>query len=270
MAAINIADLSILLVEPSATQLKLIQRSLAEAGASRVEGLSSGREALQVMRLFPPDLVISAMYLPDMTATELVQSMRNHAALQEVLFMLISSETHFDALLPIRQAGVVAILPKPFRQNDLRRALRATVEFLDPHELELSGIDLEDLRVLMVDDSSTSRNYIKRVFTNLGITRISTARNGREAVAMFASSDFDLIVTDLNMPEMDGQQLVEFVRQRLGDATVPILMVTGEQDAKRLANVQHSGVSALCNKPFDPQNIKEILARVLQPSTTPP
>lgn len=264
MAAVNLADLSILLVEPSGTQLKLIQRGLAEAGVHHVEGLSSGTEALAVMEQFPPDLVISSMYLPDMTATELVLAMRSHAALQAVPFMLISSETQFDALDPIRQAGVVAILPKPFDQADLRRALRTTMEFLDPQELELSSIDLEDLRVLVVDDSSTARSHIKRVLTNLGIVRISTAQNGREAVNMFSNSDFDLIVTDLNMPEMDGLQLVEYVRQQLGNDTVPILMVTSEQDATRLSNVQQSGVSAMCDKPFEPQNIKEILARVLQ------
>ncbi|BBL71521.1 response regulator [Methylogaea oryzae] len=264
MAAVNVADLSILLVEPSATQLKLIQRSLADAGVNHVEGLSSGQEALDVMERFPPDLVVSAMYLPDMTATELVHAMRQHDTLQAVPFMLISSETHFNALDPIRQAGVVAILPKPFGQEELRRALRSTMEFIDPQELELSQVDLDDLRVLVVDDSSTARGHIKRVLSNLGMSRISTAQNGREAADMFANSSFDLIVTDLNMPEMDGLQLVQYVRQRLGDAAVPILMVTSEQDATRLASVEQSGVSAICDKPFEPQNIKEILARVLQ------
>ncbi|TAN49554.1 MAG: response regulator [Methylococcaceae bacterium] len=264
MAAIDITHLSILLVEPSPTQLKLIQRSLAEAGVDHVEGLSNGTEALAVMEQFPPDLVISAMYLPDMTATELVLSMRHNPTLQAVPFMLISSETHFDALDPIRQAGVVAILPKPFNQQDLQRALRATIEFLDPQELELTHIDLEDLRVLVVDDSSTARTHIKRVLNNLGIVNITTAQNGRDAAEVFANSSYDLIVTDLNMPEMDGLQLVEYVRRQLGDESVPILMVTSEQDATRLANVEQSGVSAMCDKPFEPQSIKETLVRVLR------
>lgn len=264
MATIDIADLSIVLVEPSSTQLRVILRSLAEAGAGNVEGLATGGEALAVMERFPPDLVISAMYLPDMSATELVQAMRQHDTLHEVPFMLISSETQFHALDPIRQAGVVAILPKPFGQGELQRALRSTIELLDPQELSLEQVDLDDLRVLVVDDSATARKHIQRVLENLGISRITTAQNGREAAELCANGDFDLIVTDLNMPEMDGLQLVEYIRRQLGDNSIPILMVTSEQDSTRLANVEQAGVSAICDKPFEPQNIKDILARVLQ------
>jgi two-component system chemotaxis response regulator CheY len=264
LATIDIADLSIVLVEPSSTQLRVILRSLAEAGAGNVEGLATGGEALAVMEQFPPDLVISAMYLPDMSATDLVRAMRQHDTLHEVPFMLISSETQFHALDPIRQAGVVAILPKPFGQEELQRALRSTIELLDPQELSLDHIDLDDLRVMVVDDSATARKHIQRVLENLGISRITAAQNGREAAELCANGDFDLIVTDLNMPEMDGLQLVEYIRRQLGDNSIPILMVTSEQDSTRLANVEQAGVSAICDKPFEPQNIKDILARVLQ------
>ena len=265
MLHIEIADLSILLVEPSVPQLKLIQRSLRDAGVRSVEGVDTGAKALAAMAKFPPDLVASTMYLPDMTATSLVLAMRNTATLRDVPFMLISSETHFAALESIRQAGVVAILPKPFGLNELRRALRATVELLDPRELELAHIDLDDVRVLVVDDSSTARHYVKKVLSNMGITRISTAKNGLEAARILADSDFDLIITDLNMPEMDGLQLVEYVRQRMGNLEVPIIMVTSEQDGTRLANVERAGVSAMCDKPFDPQSVREMLARVIHP-----
>jgi len=265
MANIEISNLAILLVEPSTTQLKLIQRSLQDAGVRSVDGVGSGKKALEIMEKFTPDLVASTMYLPDMTATELVRAMRETKRLYDIPFMLISSETEFKALDPVRQAGVVAILPKPFGREELRRALRSTVELLEPHELELSHLDLNDVRVLVVDDSSTSRHYIKKVLTNMGISNINTAENGLKAAAMLSLDDYDLIVTDLNMPEMDGLQLIEYVRQRLGNLEVPIVMVTSEQDDTRLANVEHSGVSAMCNKPFDPQSVREILARVMRP-----
>lgn len=264
MASIKISDLSIILVEPSTSQLKIIQRSLREAGVNKVEGVNSGECALKIMAKFQPDLVISAMYLPDMTATELVMAMRNNSNLCEVPFMLISSESHFKILEPIRQSGVVAILPKPFGSEELRRALRATLELLEPHELELEHIDLNDIQVLVVDDSGTARHYVKKVLVNLGITKVSTASNGLNAVKMLSNHHFDLIVTDLNMPEMDGLQLIEYVRQRLVNFEIPIIMVTSEQDETRLANVEHSGVSAICDKPFDPQSVREMLARVMR------
>ncbi len=264
MHRIDITDLSILLIEPSIPQLKLIQRQLKGAGVRSVEGVDSGKKALTLMERFQPDLVASAMYLPDMTASALVHAMRSTATLRDVPFMLISSETHFDALESIRQAGVVAILPKPFGLDELRQALRATVDLLDPQELELSHIDLDDVRVLVVDDSSTARHYVKKVLTNMGITRISTAKDGREAATILTNQEFDLIFTDLNMPDMDGLQLVEYVRQRLGNVDVPIIMVTSEQDGTRLANVERAGVSAMCDKPFDPNSVREMLARVLK------
>ncbi len=264
MLHIEIADLSILLIEPSLPQLKLIQRRLKNAGVRTVEGVDTGRKALAMMERFVPDLVASAMYLSDMTASEVVLTMRHSSVLRDVPFMLISSETHFDALEGIRQAGVVAILPKPFGLDELRHALRATVELLDPKELELAHIDLDDVRVLVVDDSSTARHYIKKVLSNMGIGRIQVAKNGREAADILTNQEFDLIVTDLNMPEMDGLQLVEYVRHRMGNTDIPIMMVTSEQDGTRLANVERAGVSAMCDKPFDPQSVRELLARMIR------
>ena len=152
-----------------------------------------------------PDLVVSAMYLPDMTGAELVESMRENTRLEAVPFMLISSETKFSMLDPIRQAGVIAILPKPFDPDDLRRALYSTVEFIAPDENALADIVLDDLKTLVVDDSPLARKHISRVLGNLGISEITTAENGLDAVSKIESSFFDLVVTDYNMPEMDGE-----------------------------------------------------------------
>jgi len=263
MSSMNLSDLSILLIEPSAMQRKIILAHLIEEGVSKIDGVETGRSALDLLQSYAPDLIISSMYLPDMTATELLGTIRTSESLKEINFMLVSSETNFKALDPIRQAGVVAILPKPFNHADLRRALRTTVDYIDPEEMELENYDITELNVLLVDDSLTARNHVKRVLNSLGIQNIQTANNGVEAVAILSNAEFDLIVTDLNMPEMDGQQLTEFVRNDMGNTYVPILMVTSEHDQARLGHVQQAGVSAVCDKPFEPQSIREILYRVL-------
>ncbi|MFT7414144.1 MAG: two-component system chemotaxis response regulator CheY [Methylophagaceae bacterium] len=263
MTSINLSDLSILLIEPSAMQRKVILTHLVEEGVSKNDGVGTGQAALALLKNYEPDLIISSMYLPDMTATELLGTIRATESLKEINFMLVSSETSFKALDPIRQAGVVAILPKPFNHADLRRALRTTVDYIDPEEMELENYDITELKVLLVDDSVTARNHIKRVLNSLGIQNIQTASNGVEAVEILSRAEFDLIVTDLNMPEMDGQQLTEFVRNDMGNTYVPILMVTSEHDQARLGHVQQAGVSAVCDKPFEPQSIREVLYRVL-------
>jgi two-component system chemotaxis response regulator CheY len=158
---------------------------------------------------------------------------------------------------------VIAILPKPFAHQDLKRALRTTLDYISPEELALASYDTAEIKVLVVDDSMTARNHIARVLSNLGIEHITKAKNGLDAIDKLSEADFDLIVTDLNMPEMDGQQLIEYVRHEIGNTYIPILMVTSEDDTARLSSVQQSGVSAICDKPFEPQAIREVLLRVM-------
>ena len=267
MSSMSLSDLSILLIEPSATQRKIILAHLGEEGVQKIDGVETGEEALDLINHYPPDLIISSMYLPDMSATELLETIRTTESLKDINFMLVSSETSFKALNPVRQAGVVAILPKPFNHEDLRRALRTTVEYIDPEEFELENYEVSDLNVLVVDDSLTSRNHISRVLASLGIQNIHTANNGVEAAQVLSGEEFDIIFTDLNMPEMDGEQLIEFVRNEMGNSYVPILMVTSEEDEARLGNIQQAGVSAICDKPFEPQSVREILYRVLDERT---
>jgi len=263
MSASELATLSILLVEPSPTQHKIIASHLDEEGVVQIDSVDSGEEAIHFIQKYPPDLVISAMYLPDMSATELLAKLQSSVHYDALNFMLISSETAFSALNPIRQAGVVAILPKPFAHQDLLRALRTTLDYIDPEELALANYHANELNVLVVDDSMATRSHIARVLGDMGIESITKAENGFDAIAKLSDEDFDLIITDLNMPEMDSQQLIEHVRHEMGNTYIPILMVTSEHDAARLSSVQQSGVSAICDKPFEPQTVRETLFRVL-------
>lgn len=266
MQSVNIADLSILLIEPSKTQLKVIVKHLTEAGVNHVEGAATGAEALAALMRQPPDLVISSLYLPDMTAAELVGRMKEDKAFADIPFMLISSETNSIALEAIRQAGVVAILPKPFDRADLQQALRATIDYIDPEEMTLQYYDVGTMRVLVVDDSLMARKHICRVLANLGIEHIWQAANGQQALKVFseAGQAFDLIVTDYNMPEMDGRELTRAIRRQLQNAFIPILLVTSEQNEARLSSVEKAGVSAICDKPFEPQVVREMLVRLLE------
>ncbi len=259
----NPSELSILLVEPSSMQQKVILSHLKEAGIATIDTASNGEQAIEFVEKYPPDLVISSMYLPDMSATELLLSLRKLVIDSDINFMLVSSETKFSALDPLRQAGVIAILPKPFGYEDLERALNTTIDYIAPEEIVLKNYDVTDLNVLVVDDSSMARKHLSRVLTNIGITKLTTAINGLEAIEKIEADTFDLIVTDFNMPEMDGQQLIEYVRTEMGNTFTPILMVTSEENETRLGNVHQAGVSAICDKPFEPESVREILFQVL-------
>lgn len=263
MEALTLSDLFVMLVEPSHTQRRIITNSLEEAGIRELSSANDGRSALESMPEAKPDLVISAMHLPDMTGTELVQAMRDQEDLADIPFMLISSETSEQYLEPIRQAGAIAILPKPFDPMDLQRALYSSLDYIVPNEDFLADIDLDRVKTLVVDDSQTARRHISRVLKNIGIEDIDQAGNGQEAITKLKDEYFDLIVTDYNMPEVDGQQLIDYVRNTSSQTSIPIMMVTSETDESRLTAVRQSGVSAICDKPFDASEVKRLLRQML-------
>jgi two-component system chemotaxis response regulator CheY len=258
-----IDNLSVLIGEPSSTQRRIIATELQKTGIVKIDFADSGQTALDKMCVHVPDLVISVMHYADMTGTDLVQNMRQLDQLRDVPFLLISSETDVRLLDPIRQAGVVAILPKPFQTRNLLRALSTTLDILEPDRTYLAEHTPEELRALIVDDSTTARRHIRRVLGNMGIEQFHEAGNGKEAIALLNDHFFDLVVTDYNMPEMDGQELVTFIRNESSQAGIPVLMVTSEADSSRLASVKQEGVSAICDKPFEPQTVRALLQRVL-------
>lgn len=263
MANKTLHELYILLVEPSAVQAKVIVKSLKDAGIVQFDVVHSGSAALELMLQFHPDLVVSSMYLPDMTASDLVHVMRNDSEMHHIAFMLITSETGFEHLDPIRQAGVTAMLPKPFEFLQLKRALLNTMDMLNPDQIDLHDLHAEDMKVLVVDDSAMARKHIRRVLNSMGIEKIIDADDGTSAVTRLESEFFDFVVTDYNMPKMDGQALIEHIRNTSNQRSVPVLMVTSEGDMSKLAAVEQSGVSGICDKPFEVDTVRAMIQNVM-------
>ena len=129
--------------------------------------------------------------------------------------------------------------------------------------LELDNFDPESLNVLVVDDSSMARKQIIRTLERMGIEKFAVACDGKEAIPLIDNEYFDLVITDYNMPEVDGEALIEYIRNESKQPTVPILMVTSEGDMNRLAAVEQSGVSAICDKPFEPQTVKSMIEAIM-------
>ncbi len=255
----TLPDLYVLMVEPSRSQAKYIHRELKAAGIEHFDIALDGASALEKMRINHPDLVISTMYLPDMTGSDLVHAMREDPVLHDVAFMLISSETGFEYIDPIRQAGVTAILPKPFESSQLKRGLYNTLDILNPESIMLDEFNIEDLKVLIVDDSRMARNHIKRILKGMGIEHITEADDGTTAVPIMNEQFFDFVVTDYNMPEMDGKALIEYIRNSSNQQSVPVLMVTSEDNQKTLQAVEQAGVSGICDKPFEADTVRDLI-----------
>lgn len=263
MKSIQIGQLFVLIVEPSSTQQRIVSGWLHDMGVRQIAHAASGEEALEQMGATPPDLVISAMHLPGMTGTDLVQRMRSDPESSDIPFMLVSSETSYRYLEPLRQAGVIAILPKPFTSEQLHKSLFATLDFLEPNQLQLGSHTPDEIRVLLVDDMYTSRRFMRQILEKMGIEQVREAENGLQARDLIDREYFDLIITDYYMPEMDGGELIDYIRNESSQGGVPILMVTSASDRSRLAALDQSGVAAIFDKPFDVETLRRIVEQTL-------
>jgi two-component system, chemotaxis family, chemotaxis protein CheY len=258
----EISVVRVLVIEPSAAQTRIVKGCLQKIGFQQVNYVQNAADAMATLSEGHTDMVISAMYLPDCTGSELVINMREQKALADIPFLLISTETSYRFLEPIRQAGAVAILAKPFSIDNLRRALHAILDLVDPRTLELGALNLDDMHVLLVDDSTPVRRFMKGVLANIGFGQISDVANGVMATELMKDTLFDLLVTDYHMPEMDGKALIKFVREEL-QSSIPIIMVTSDENVCRLAGVQQQGADAVVSKPFEAKEVQAFIYQLL-------
>jgi two-component system chemotaxis response regulator CheY len=110
--------------------------------------------------------------------------------------------------------------------------------------------------ILVVDDSSTMRRIVINTLARCGFTNITEAGNGVEALAKCAQKQFDCILTDWNMPEMDGLTFTVTIRQQPNYANVPIMMITTEGGKKDIVEALTRGVTTYVVKPFTPDILK--------------
>lgn len=120
------------------------------------------------------------------------------------------------------------------------------------------------MKFLVVDDSSTMRRIIKNTLARLGHKEILEAEDGAQAWdVMQQNSDIDVLVTDWNMPEMNGLELVQKVRSEDKYSELPIIMVTTEGGKAEVITALKAGVNNYIVKPFTPQVLQEKLEAVL-------
>lgn len=117
--------------------------------------------------------------------------------------------------------------------------------------------------IITVDDSSTMRRIIKNTLQKLGFASVLEAGNGIEALEVMAKNKIDMIVTDWNMPEMDGLTFVKTVRQKDQYKETPILMITTEAAKEDILTALRSGVNNYVVKPFTPDTLQEKVFKLL-------
>jgi len=115
--------------------------------------------------------------------------------------------------------------------------------------------------VMTVDDSKTMRDMVTYTLRGAGF-QVSEAEDGQKALQMLRTTKVDLVITDLNMPKMDGVGLIRALRADPQHRAVPILMLTTEGDPEKKAEGRSAGATGWLVKPFNPDKLVELVHRV--------
>lgn len=122
----------------------------------------------------------------------------------------------------------------------------------------------KNMKILIVDDFSTMRRIIKNLLRDLGFNNTEEADDGKTALPMLERGGYDLLITDWNMPGMQGIDLLKAVRADADLASLPVLMVTAEQKKEQIVEAAQAGVNGYIVKPFTAATLKEKLDKVFE------
>lgn len=120
------------------------------------------------------------------------------------------------------------------------------------------------MKILIVDDFSTMRRIIKNLLRDLGFNNTQEADDGSTALPMLQKGDFDFVVTDWNMPGMQGIDLLKAIRADDNLKHLPVLMVTAEAKREQIIAAAQAGVNGYVVKPFTAGTLKEKLDKIFE------
>lgn len=120
-------------------------------------------------------------------------------------------------------------------------------------------------RILIVDDSATMRSVIRRTveMSGVAVSEFLEAGSGVEGLQVLTEEAVDLVLADINMPEMSGVEMCEAMQEDDALASVPVVVVSTEASRTRIAELQTKGVQGYVHKPFTPEQIRDVVLGVL-------
>jgi len=122
------------------------------------------------------------------------------------------------------------------------------------------------MRILIVDDFGTMRKILKNILKDLGYTDVVEAEDGESALQILRKEKIDLVISDWNMPKMDGLALLKAIRSDEALKNTPVLMVTAEAQKQNVIEAIKAGVNNYVIKPFTPEVIQEKIAKIFSSS----
>ena len=121
-----------------------------------------------------------------------------------------------------------------------------------------------EMKILVVDDIPTMRKHVINILFDLGFKNIVEAENGATAISMVEAGKIDFVITDWNMPEMSGLDLLKAIRSNASKEELPVLMVTAEDLQQNIIQAARAGVNHYIMKPFDAKTLAAKIERIFR------
>jgi signal transduction histidine kinase/ligand-binding sensor domain-containing protein/DNA-binding response OmpR family regulator len=222
----KLRGMGVLVVDDNRTNRRILEELLGRWGMKPVSS-ESGEEALARLREAwevgePFGLVLTDVHMPKMDGFRLAELIRQKPELAPATIMMLTSAGQRGDAARCRELGVAAYLTKPIRQSELREAILSVlgnheqeeqVSLLTRHSLRESGTSMASLRVLLAEDNPVNQRLVIRLLEKFG-HRVAVANNGLEALAALDKESFDLVLMDVQMPEMDGFEATAAIREK--------------------------------------------------------
>lgn len=122
----------------------------------------------------------------------------------------------------------------------------------------------KNLRFLVVDDFNTMRRIVRNLLKELGFNNVEEAEDGADALAKLRMGGYDFVISDWNMPNMDGLELLKTIRADATLGSLPVLMVTAEAKKENIIAAAQAGASGYVVKPFTAATLEEKLSKIFE------
>jgi two-component system, sensor histidine kinase and response regulator len=271
----SLRDLSVLIVDDNATNRRIL-REMVLAWEMKPTLTEGGRAALTLLERAnilgaPFSLILLDAQMPAMDGFNVAEEIRRDSNLaKSVVIMLTSAGMRGDAA-KCRELGISAYLAKPIKRSDLLRAIKTALRPPPVHEENPAASSKQSLRetrarlkILLVEDNRVNQAVAVRLLEKRG-HEVAVAENGRKALEALEAGTPDLVLMDVQMPEMDGIQATQAIRQReIGtDKRLPIIAMTAHAMAGDKERCLEAGMDGYVSKPIRIQDLISVMDEVL-------
>src|SRR6267142_5542494 len=273
----NLGGVKVLVVDDNRTNRKILEGML-NRWEMKVTSVEGGEEALKELSAArgarkPYGLILTDMHMPKMDGFALVERIRQRPELSTATIMMLTSAGHRGDAARCEELGVSAYLLKPIRQSELREAVarvlgakeqRSEIPLVTRYSLQDVLDPSVSLRVLLAEDNRVNQRLGMRLLEKRGHS-VVVASNGGEALTAFDNEDFDLLLMDLQMPEMDGFEATTAIRMKEKGSTnhLPIVALTAHAMKGDREKCLAGGMDGYLTKPIRPQELDELLESYL-------